>query len=312
MMEYISFSASGAHGFFFEGFMRCFEDAGHNIDNVRGISGTSGGAMAALTLALGINRQKRLALLQSMSDRQNFMRSPNVTLMVDRFGFDEGGVFREMIGTILIEGGVSATATMKDLRRLLRLDIVFVAHNLNTGKRAYFSASETPDLSVQDAVFASCCIPFLFAPFNFNNATYCDGGVSEYVPCVFPKHKTLFVIVPLELSGVPKITTWYDFLVSLLRSFHVPQYECIKELMELPQTITFPPCPSVDLRHFDWAAAQQLIHSGYATSHLRFMPTSRVILTAVCIVSKLESRLTNARVFVQADKSGSEDEKDIS
>ena len=81
--------------------------------------------------------------------------------------------------------------------------------------------------------------------------------------------------------------------------------------MELPQTITFPPRPSVDLLHFDWTVAQELIHSGYVTSHLRFMPTSRVVVAAICVVSKLE-HITNARVSVQDDGSGSEDEKGIS
>ena len=68
-----------------------------------------------------------------------------------------------------------------------------------------------------DAVFASCCIPFMFGPVRCGDALYCDGFLSEYVPDVFAPDDTLYFVVPPRLA-IAQLGTWQQFLKAIFRS----------------------------------------------------------------------------------------------
>jgi NTE family protein len=47
---------------------------------------------------------------------------------------------------------------------------------LETGRRVMFGAPDAPELSVSEAVQASCAIPGVFQPVRVGSRTYVDGG----------------------------------------------------------------------------------------------------------------------------------------
>lgn len=311
-VRYISFSSSGLHGFLFEGFLQAFEDSAAYepvMHRVRGISGTSGGSIAALTLALSVDRETRMNLLSEMSSLGNIVCKPDVTLMIDRFGLDDGVALRQVVEQILIAGGLSATSKMKDLRRLLRRDVVFVAHNLNTGRPVNLSAETVPDMSVADAVFASCCIPFVFAPLVYRDASYCDGVLSAYLPHASDDAETMHVVIP-PATRVDAIGSWTDFLRCLMLATTAPQQERLDRVMALPTTVrlSHPRVDHLDTTQITWTMAKEMIRCGYELGMLRLTPAATAFVSLACAVYRVQELTQTRSEALPASEGESEDD----
>ena len=126
--------------------------------------GCSGGSLVAIALALGIEREKRRELMSDFRGLSLLVRCPNIGLFFDKFGIEDGRLFREKIASVLLAGGLSSSSTMGDLRRLLRIEFTCVATEMNSGRPYYMNAQLTPEMLVADAIYASCCVPLLFTP----------------------------------------------------------------------------------------------------------------------------------------------------
>lgn len=271
---YVSFSSSGVWGFLFPGIVNALEDEhGDWTESLRGVAGTSGGAVMALVVALRIPRVKRNRLLRYFSSPWDVYRAPDIALMVKRYGLEDGSGLRNVIESILEQGGLSPHTTMDDLKRLLRMDVVFVAHNISTGKVVHMSAEETPCMRVVDAVFASCAIPFIFTPFESEPGVYlCDGGLTEHVPDVFPEAETLHVVCPITRSI--QIDSWYDYMRALFFTTVHQQESRIARVCSLPNAIVAfhpiisgmdPLCTDLDTQRLE-----TMTHYGYVVAVWKF------------------------------------------
>ena len=215
---HVCFSASGTKGFIYEGIMEALEDDVPDFEDwarsVKGIAGTSGGAIMALLFALRIPRAQRRDMMLWLADKHNWL-APDVGMLVQRYGVDDGSRLCAFVRYALTVGGLSPASTMADLKRLLRVDVVLVAHDLLRAEPVYLSAQTTPSMSVMDAVLASCAIPLVFLPVRHEGRYLVDGFLSEHVPAVFgDAPHVLHVVVPFsphrkELNG------WLDYVGSL-------------------------------------------------------------------------------------------------
>jgi len=277
--EYISFASAGTRGLVYLGVLDAIEDHLHTDGfaqwnrSLRGVSGTSAGAIVALMLALGFDREVRHEILRDHLDVRRVVSRPDFALLLRQYGCEDGEAFKEIIQRILLRGGLSSTSTMADLQRLLRIDVVFVCTNLHTGTPFYLSASSTPTLKVCDAVYASACVPFVFAPQMVHDVMTSDGCLSCHLPEAFDESKTFFVSVE---EGPPpdsskKLTSWSDFLHGIVRCTVVaqrPRLERLRRehaerflLLQLPPEIlrNSPPF-ELDMSE---RTADALLHAGY-------------------------------------------------
>lgn len=218
--RYVSFGSGGTKGLAYEGVFDALEDNLQHYYNasfaewrtsLRGVAGCSSGSIACLMLALGLDRNTRhKVLMQDLSDMRAVMQCPNVSLFFDHFGMEDGSTFKQVIQNVLMCGGMSARSSLGDLKRLLRIDVIMVASNLNTGKPEYLSADTHPDMLVCDAVFASCCIPFLFTPHHHGDIYLVDGYMTDSLPRCFDESDTLFVRVPSDSAKKPQ--SWPEII----------------------------------------------------------------------------------------------------
>lgn len=219
--EYVSFSSAGTRGIVFAGVLDALETKMLNPtydvwrSRLKGVSGTSSGAIAALIVALGLSAEERNEMITLLSDIRNVIRCPDVTLLLDRCGFENGESFRELIRTVLETGGMSPSSTLRDLKRLLRLDVCFMCTDLSTSSPMILSAEETPDLRVDDALFASCAVPFLFTPPVVRGVAVADGVLTCNTPQVFPCDRTLFVTLGQGAPSSP--AGWATYVQSIIR-----------------------------------------------------------------------------------------------
>lgn len=164
------------------------------LRGVRGFSGTSIGAVAALIMLLDLsNEQIETVFRKKMANLRSVVPNIDLSMLVNALGLDDGSVVRASIVDILESGGLSASATFSDLERLLQKQFVCVSTNVHTKKAVYFCASQTPSVRVVDAVYMSMSVPFLLAPMRHEGHMHVDGCLSHNMPTAFPPEETLYI-----------------------------------------------------------------------------------------------------------------------
>ena len=83
----------------------------------------------------------------------------------------------------------------------LRLPFYVAATNLSTGRERVFQDGE-----VIPVVRASCAIPGVFEPVEINGELYCDGGLTNRLPCEVLRTAGADVVIGVELGR--NETTW--------------------------------------------------------------------------------------------------------
>lgn len=323
--RYVSFASAGTRGICYLGCLDALEthlgEAGFQEwrDQLRGAAGTSAGSCAALMLLLGLDRDARREVFEELSDFGQVVRFPDVALLLRQFGLEDGRTFKGVVQRVLNRGGLSETSTFADLRRLLRQDFVCVCTDLKTSKPVYLSAATTPHLRVCDGVYASSCVPFMFAPQTLDGTTVIDGCMSCELPRVFDEEQTLFVWVDKDEEVSPltfdvdepehkkAVSSWVEFLQSIVRCSSEPQQAKAQQLLaDRPHQVLhvyLPPdamaLPVMDLQH-DSHSSEMLFHAGYVTTMdlLSERMLSAAAHAAVCIYLHLAmTRRVNTALF---------------
>ena len=175
------------------------EASGFDARSCEYFVGTSAGSIVAAGLAAGIDPASRLDQLPSQPEA-SVEEPPARSLMGGalRVGRDAGATAFAPLASLALRstamsGAVvrrAALARVPDGRRSLSqlgkamaqlgLDwdgrLLVVAVEVETGRRVIFGMPGETQLSVPDAIEASCAIPGVFRPVKANGRTYVDGG----------------------------------------------------------------------------------------------------------------------------------------
>lgn len=284
-VQYVSFASAGTRGICYLGVLDALEDellaCGKSFDewrtNLRGVSGTSAGAIAALVVLLGLDRQMRDEILDTLTDTQTHIR-PDIALLMKHFGWEDGKGLRRVISWILNRGGLSAESTLQDVKRLLKQELVCICTDLRTGKAVELSCTQTPNVKVVDAIFASACVPFVFTPPKIEGYMLTDGCLACEQPNVFPEEATLFVRMTKDLPDDLEISSWSAFMGAVVRCAVIAQSHTVDRLLSMYRDHVMLIHPLGDVIHMpsfdvnqDTDDARKLHTAGYASAlhHMR-------------------------------------------
>lgn len=120
-------------------------------NNLFGVSGSSGGALIAFFLSMGLDLHEMESLFNEPYDKDN-------NQFITFFDYPESNL-KGLNQTIQYYRSVIQKKEMKN------------------GKPKYFSAAFTPDFSVVDAVSLSMSIPFLFRPYVIESEVNLDSNL---------------------------------------------------------------------------------------------------------------------------------------
>ena len=178
------------------------EASGFDPRSCEGFVGTSAGSIVAAALAAGVDPRSGLGELPEQPPAPEAEAgAPEPTLLARalRIGAEASGGALGSVATIGLRSTESGGALLRraalarvpvgrhslaDLGRQVerwgaswdgRLSIS--ALELDTGRRTMFGADDAPEISVADAVEASCAIPGVFRPIVVDGRRYVDGGV---------------------------------------------------------------------------------------------------------------------------------------
>lgn len=147
--------SSGFFGFFAHfGCLAALEEAG--LDPAR-ISGSSAGALAGAVWASGCPMSGLKKRLFNLTKADFWDPAPG-------FGLLKGNRFRNLLGEIC------AVPRIEDCRVPLAISVFDL-----TG----LASRSLREGSIVDAVYASCCVPFLFQPIRIGRSIYLDGGIGD-------------------------------------------------------------------------------------------------------------------------------------
>ena len=163
-------SGGGARGISHIGVLKGLDELGLKFDQ---IAGTSAGSIVGSLYAYGHSPDRILEIILSTS------------------------LFRSMrpawtwTGLLSLEGLKNTLLTYlpENDFKVLKIPMTIAATEIKRGKTEYFSSGE-----LVPAILASCCVPAVFNPVQYNNGLYVDGGLTDNLPASSIRDEVDFLI----------------------------------------------------------------------------------------------------------------------
>lgn len=206
-IQYLVFSGGGAAGCAFAGALaELGKQPSFSFANIKGVAGTSVGAIAALMVSLNFTPEEastKLANLDLKKLQDGGLMVNQVFRLLTHYGFYKGEALYAFILNLLKEKtgrDDPENITFADLKTLGFKDLYIVATKLYkengtpTGKQKIFSHEKTPKTAVAAALLASAAAPIYFARVRFKKIEkgkyvfdetgdlYNDGGILNNYP----------------------------------------------------------------------------------------------------------------------------------
>lgn len=182
------------------------------LDNIKRVSGTSGGALMALLIALNYDIDSMYTVV---TDDQSKYLDRGLSwlnwwyyLFNKNYGIYKGKVLEDDIKSFINNKfdkdfpefrkskGDNYQPTFNDIYTFYKKELIVTGTNLSKLGVEFFCPKLTPDMPVYIAVRISASLPACFESVNYNNCRYVDGGLAENFPidiyCDRFKEKYLF------------------------------------------------------------------------------------------------------------------------
>lgn len=200
-------------------------------NNIDTYAGNSAGAMIAYLLTIGYTPMELLIYLCT-HDIFDHIQSLDIVSMLNGRGAISFAGFQEHLEKLTIEK-IGRLVTFKDVQEKLNKRLVMTTYNYSKKQMEILSPETTPDLPCLTAIRMSCCLPFVFDMYKYNQSFYLDGGVYNDFPLhIFNEddNKVLGIYIDIEQEGedeLPKNLVEYFYKLML-----IPRETNIKVLKE--------------------------------------------------------------------------------
>ena len=176
----IVFAGGGLKGLMYLGGWQAIVNSG-GIGRIKRMVGTSAGAIVIMLLVAGFHPMELVMFMKNLDfpnllkiDLSQFWESYSVN-SGDRLWY----VLKRLIES---KQHITAETTMLEYFHKTGIRLVFVATDMCGCEPAYLSYETFPDLSILTAARMSSAIPGFFAPVEYNDRLYVDGGCVDNFP----------------------------------------------------------------------------------------------------------------------------------
>lgn len=180
----VAFSGGGVKGAAHIGVLKALRENNIKIDAV---AGTSAGSIVAVLYALGYTEDEMIKLFRYFA-KGMLKANPGevVTNVKNGKGLRIDGAF----SSVNIELAIKEVAKYKNVSNIneLSIPIAIPTVDINTSKKYVFTNYNQEDdyyirdIEIAKAVRASCTYPGVFAPFDYGEYRFVDGGVLDNIP----------------------------------------------------------------------------------------------------------------------------------
>lgn len=237
------------------------------LAEVRTWIGVSAGALLAVLLAAGFTADQLYD--ESLSTDLLALVHVNTIAFLASWGLMSTVPLEQRL-TILLKAKLGVVPSFRELYDLTGHTVVVVASDLDARTPLYFSPDTTPDVSLVDAVLASCTVPLLFSQKRYQGHRVIDGAFTDPYPLHLGARKapTLgMVMMPSEESTAiePYPIASYTLPIHQLKQMAIDHWSESPTVYHLP---ILTPVLTMDL--FTDDQKRTMTRAGYeaATSHL--------------------------------------------
>ena len=190
------------------GYLKSVENT---LQDVKGYSGASAGAIICTFLALGYSVEETLYKLLELDPSK--LVKLNLKCFINSYGLVDLKPVRQQLVNLL-----ESDPTFSEIDKTLYIS----AFCVNTSKTEYFSKYTHPDMKVIDAICMSIAVPFIFSSYRYENMVYVDGGTLETLPTApflsKKPHNILCVRMKMETQFIEEIKNPKQFAEALISS----------------------------------------------------------------------------------------------
>lgn len=180
----VAFSGGGVKGAAHIGVLKALEENNIKIDAV---SGTSAGSIVASLFAMGYTPEEMIKLFRYFSKG---MLKANPGDVVTNVRNGKGLRLDGALSSVNVELAMQEVSKYKNLKNIneLKMPIAIPTVDINTSKKYVFTNYNheedyyIKDIEIAKAVRASCTYPGVYAPFDYKDYRFVDGGVLDNVP----------------------------------------------------------------------------------------------------------------------------------
>ncbi len=180
----VAFSGGGVKGAAHIGVLKALRENNIKIDAV---AGTSAGSIVATLYALGYTEDEMIKLFRYFSKG---MLKANPGDVVTNVRTGKGLRLDGAFSSINVELAIKEVAKYKNVSNIneLSIPIAIPTVDINTSKKYVFTNYNQKedyyikDIEIAKAVRASCTYPGVFAPFDYGEYRFVDGGVLDNIP----------------------------------------------------------------------------------------------------------------------------------
>lgn len=300
------FSGGGVRGYSYAGVLSELVAAGVRLERLEGVGGTSIGAMFAVAIVCGWTPAELIAEVTHQNVKQ--WLTLDLHALWSQFGIVQGDRLREYFDAVLVGRLHKGSGlTFKQLHAHTGKRLVLIACDLSNNAEVVFSHTTTPDVKVADACFMSMAIPGLFAPFLYNGALCCDGGIKNNFPLNhFPVASTLGVRVAwghaVSLNSVDQVLARVVYCV-LSESENMRWTHLKKESRDNTLEVNVGDLSTIELQ-LTRAHKLMLINSGRLAVRHAFLRAKCMTLFLYLVVALLTNLIGRIVSTTQSDDRG--------
>ncbi|MCP5021834.1 MAG: hypothetical protein GY930_08645, partial [bacterium] len=246
----------GMRGMAHVGVLRAMRDLGVKFDAV---VGTSIGSLIGAMVATGQELDDIEKFVCSLK-KDNYFRLNKIKFLLKGIrtpSVYQGDTFRASLEEILADG------QFKDLTMPFWCNSVC----LETGGNLFWGAPGYDDLSLVDAVYASCALPGVFEPFERDERHYMDGGIVDPLPLRWARmlKPKRIIAVDLSIKGTFSAPKYKKRAVgALFRSFEITQEVIVEQMLHMHggKGVTLIQPKVGHLHRFDFDEVPDVIEAG--------------------------------------------------
>lgn len=182
----------GVKGLAHVGAWKAIEEAGLEVAE---IVGTSIGALVGACVAGGMGWRELAPRALSLRKRDIVAMNGRSLLLngIRQQSVFRGARLREYIDSVL------PVSSFEELRLPLSINAV----DLETGQMEWFGVDARTDVSLAEAVYASCALPVFYPPAEIGGRYYVDGGVGEALALDRARERRAELIIAVDVAAGP-------------------------------------------------------------------------------------------------------------
>ena len=197
------------------GCLKALEEFGL-LNNINNFCGTSIGSIFSLLILVGYKYEELYKIILNF----DILNSLNIDIFnfMENYSIYSNDKLRKILHIFVSKKIDDTELTFEKLFNLTKKNLFVIAINIEDNEESVFSAENTPNLLIYDAICASCAIPFILPPVKINNKLHIDGFLYNNFPCnVFNNDLDNTIGVEgQKIEPIKKIENIKDFIFNIL------------------------------------------------------------------------------------------------